>query len=1059
MKRLICLTILLFVLPFSAHTEQTSLRKMTVMVYMCGSNLESSMGAASADFQEMLDSGYGSEACSLLVMAGGTEAFQRFGTAETAIYEIRAGRQRRVWPAQAGSSWNMGDRDTIVQLLRFARDRYPAEHYALIFWNHGGGPLEGVCWDELYSMDQLTLEEVTGALAEAELGQKLSWIGFDACLMASLEVAQALSPYAEFMIASQETEPAWGWDYAFLQELTPDMDGAGTGRMIVDAYIRDREDVRETLTLSCVDLSMLQDILLEMNGFFSPLRATMDPESFLFLSGQRLEATDFGQGVKGLGGTGYDLVDLKDLVTHLDTDGRGAALTEAIDRAVVYSRANSEGANGLSVYHPYANKEKYLDKWRKDYSRLGFCPPYISYTDTFGAYLTVDPGTDWSGLVPDLLSAEGEVNQVCLQLTPDQAAHFASAQLLVLAGGFNTFGEIDDCLLVAACPASMDSRGRLTGSYSGRTLYAVEESGRRRGPISFSRTDDGQYNAVKAVYTPLGRDTLQDAAEALHFLDAAGPDGPFRPAFVQVYDEALQTYTGRLSLNEADFRLVNLWNFFCRVPSPVANGALPAFRFWPVNTGSMGSPGLSLPQNWHYQYEDGFQSGEQYFAVFEITDLNQNMLCSQPVMLNNPNLTRISLSTQDSLPDRLTLLLDGYLDTSPTDPGLQLFVSVSSPNGSLNDLSISDIVLNGSRQTDCIFSPYEAGGSVLHDRLDIPASGLTGLGTLTSVSMTVRLHGSADAGIPLTFLVEETDLIPFEPAPEPLAEASLGKVSWSLLSVSAEQEDRVDLLFRVLNDSDQPFSWSGDAAVSGLHLKSTANSVQLPAGMDRILSFSLDNTLARDYFSGITVADDHSIYSDILEENLLAAAGIHSVEEIILFPLGDWDAWMPFVDSTGLDDTRLSFRLSRPYTLLGSSSDAEVASLSLCADPGKWSLACSGAFAGDNGLIVCLKAENRLDHPLYVRADNFSVNGRPAEAGGFPGDSFLVYTQCDRFFTVALKTDEAFSPEERIREFSFSISVDGEPSRLLRFVLTEPADPAAPDGTVIPAKSLAVQAD
>ena len=58
----------------------------------------------------------------------------------------------------------MGDQDTLASFLRYGQENRPAQSYALILWDHGGGPLEGVCWDETSGMDHLSLREVTGAL-------------------------------------------------------------------------------------------------------------------------------------------------------------------------------------------------------------------------------------------------------------------------------------------------------------------------------------------------------------------------------------------------------------------------------------------------------------------------------------------------------------------------------------------------------------------------------------------------------------------------------------------------------------------------------------------------------------------------------------------------------------------------------------------------------------------------------------------------------------------------------------------------------------------------------
>ena len=46
-------------------------------------------------------------------------------------------------------------------------------------------------------------------------GQPFELIGFDACLMASVEMASVASPYAKYMVASEEVEPGSGWDYGY----------------------------------------------------------------------------------------------------------------------------------------------------------------------------------------------------------------------------------------------------------------------------------------------------------------------------------------------------------------------------------------------------------------------------------------------------------------------------------------------------------------------------------------------------------------------------------------------------------------------------------------------------------------------------------------------------------------------------------------------------------------------------------------------------------------------------------------------------------------------------
>ena len=72
-----------------------------------------------------------------------------------------------------------------------------------------------MCFDELNENDSLSLEEIDTALTSIydKMTDKFAFIGFDACLMATVETANMLVPHADYMFASEETEPGYGWDY------------------------------------------------------------------------------------------------------------------------------------------------------------------------------------------------------------------------------------------------------------------------------------------------------------------------------------------------------------------------------------------------------------------------------------------------------------------------------------------------------------------------------------------------------------------------------------------------------------------------------------------------------------------------------------------------------------------------------------------------------------------------------------------------------------------------------------------------------------------------------
>ena len=66
-------------------------------------------------------------------------------------------------------------------------------------------------------------------------------MGFDAGLMATLETAWMVQPYADYLIASEETEPGAGWYYTgWLSRLSenPSMSTLEIGKNIADENIR-----------------------------------------------------------------------------------------------------------------------------------------------------------------------------------------------------------------------------------------------------------------------------------------------------------------------------------------------------------------------------------------------------------------------------------------------------------------------------------------------------------------------------------------------------------------------------------------------------------------------------------------------------------------------------------------------------------------------------------------------------------------------------------------------------------------------------------------------------
>ena len=218
---------------------------------------------ATSDLQEMLAADIG-ENVNLIVYTGGCKQWKNnvVSNKVNQIYQIKGGKLYCL-DDNAGTG-AMTNPDTLSSFIKFCAKNYPANRNMLIFWDHGGGSAYGVCSDENYNYDTLSFTEIEKGFSDAKLSEKFSIIGFDACLMASLESAKAVKDYARYMVASEELEPGGGWDYsAFLPAFFQNNDPVETGKVICDSYLKKCQDKKRErfCTLSVADLSNYDKML------------------------------------------------------------------------------------------------------------------------------------------------------------------------------------------------------------------------------------------------------------------------------------------------------------------------------------------------------------------------------------------------------------------------------------------------------------------------------------------------------------------------------------------------------------------------------------------------------------------------------------------------------------------------------------------------------------------------------------------------------------------------------------------------------------------------------
>lgn len=364
------------------HAEQAEMKsgnhKFTVMVYMCGTDLESDYGAATADILEMCAADI-SDDVNVLLYTGGTERWQNNRISPDTNQIWRIVQDDMVCLEEDIGVRPMTDPSTLADFVSYCGENYPAERNVLILWDHGGGALYGYGIDEITGGDSMQINEIDKALEKA--GVRFDFIGFDACLMATVETACMMDRHADYMIGSEEIEPGSGWYYTGWLNLIckdPSVSVEKIGKTIVDDYIRvcGEENPDDGCTLSMIDLAEMDHVYDALCAFSSNAKEELDRDNFRVVSRSVSNTRAFGDD-------SYDTIDLMHFAQNCDIEG-SEELIAAVDKAVVYS-GNSENvrnSNGMTVYLPY-NDVYSFDEMLDIYSDIGLEGEYTEFIRAF----------------------------------------------------------------------------------------------------------------------------------------------------------------------------------------------------------------------------------------------------------------------------------------------------------------------------------------------------------------------------------------------------------------------------------------------------------------------------------------------------------------------------------------------------------------------------------------------------------------------------------------------------------------------------------------------------
>lgn len=271
---------------FAEEGGSTEKAVRTVMLYDCGADLETDGAMATFNLKQILKSNFSKDkSVRFIVMTGGSNEWQIEGGEEgylvnqdgTPVNEVSS-EYNQLWEAKGldapeneqpskmvlldgngitgegdaavkSEDELMSNPETLKAFINYCHDNYPAEKYDLILWDHGGGPTGGFSIDQ-HDEDEDTMpfdglikafseNKVTDSDSDGKQDGKFDFIDFDACLMSSVELTLAFAKYADYYIASPETEPGYGQDYEGWLNMVGKDPGVNTyelGKKIVDDF-------------------------------------------------------------------------------------------------------------------------------------------------------------------------------------------------------------------------------------------------------------------------------------------------------------------------------------------------------------------------------------------------------------------------------------------------------------------------------------------------------------------------------------------------------------------------------------------------------------------------------------------------------------------------------------------------------------------------------------------------------------------------------------------------------------------------------------------------------
>ncbi len=395
----------IFLTTFFSFLQSQPMKEWTFAVYIAADNDLNYFAGKNLDDMAKVGSNHILNIVAHLDRQGAYERTKRVYVEKNKITQV----------SYASQKIDSGSASALIDFYDWVVKNYPAKHYALILWNHGSGicdsvggrtinpselfifnpqtnmleldrsisyltylqqkaeELRGICFSDTFNsfLTNQKLDYALRMIVETNLHKKIDIIGYDACLMGMLEVANLIEPYADIAVFSEEIEMGAGWKYDEVLKpfLTQTLSPEEFARHIVTAYSAAYTPITNDFTLSAIALEktkMLEKSLHEFsNLMIEALQYQQGNSLFYAIRASRSKklCTHFSE--PSYIDLDHFLTNIFDTMDYVNLAPEGAHLKNNIKQTITQARKHLENcvishvegknlkrARGLSIYFP-----------------------------------------------------------------------------------------------------------------------------------------------------------------------------------------------------------------------------------------------------------------------------------------------------------------------------------------------------------------------------------------------------------------------------------------------------------------------------------------------------------------------------------------------------------------------------------------------------------------------------------------------------------------------------------------------------------------------------------